>query len=65
MNDELYMYMYKNIDIYEYLIYFLYEFILFKDMLSYKEFNYDVYIYKLMEMDYFIILFFINNYDEI
>lgn len=53
-----YMYMYKNIDIYEYLIYFLYEFILFKDMLSYKEFNYDVYIYKLMEMDYFIILFF-------
>lgn len=60
-----YMYMYKNIDIYEYLIYFLYEFILFKDMLSYKEFNYDVYIYKLMEMDYFIILFFINNYDEI
>lgn len=38
---------------------------IFKDMLSYKEFNYDVYIYKLMEMDYFIILFFINNYDEI
>lgn len=39
------MYMYKNTDTYEYLIYFLHEFISFKDMLSYKELNYDVYIY--------------------
>lgn len=31
------MYMYKNTDTYEYLIYFLHEFISFKDMLSYKE----------------------------
>lgn len=38
------MYMYKNTDAYEYLIYFLHEFISFKDMLSYKELNYDVYI---------------------
>lgn len=41
----------------------------FKDMLSYKELNYDVYIlnniYKSTETDYFITLFFINNYDEI
>lgn len=51
--------------IYEYLIYFLHEFISFKDMLSYKELNYDVYIYKSTETDYFITLFFINNYDEI
>lgn len=35
--------MYKNTDTYEYLIYFLHEFISFKDMLSYKELNYDVY----------------------
>lgn len=59
------MYMYKNTDAYEYLIYFLHEFISFKDMLSYKELNYDVYIYKSTETDYFITLFFINNYDEI
>lgn len=59
------MYMYKNTDTYEYLIYFLHEFISFKDMLSYKELNYDVYIYKSTETDYFITLFFINNYDEI
>lgn len=50
------MYMYKNTDTYEYLIYFLHEFI---------SFNYDVYIYKSTETDYFITLFFINNYDEI
>lgn len=37
----------------------------FKDMLSYKELNYDVYIYKSTETDYFITLFFINNYDEL
>lgn len=30
------MYMYKNTDTYEYLIYFLHEFISFKDMLSYN-----------------------------
>lgn len=59
------MYMYKNTDTYEYLIYFLHEFISFKDMLSYKELNYDVYIYKSTETEYFITLFFINNYDEI
>lgn len=59
------MYMYKNTDTFEYLIYFLHEFISFKDMLSYKELNYDVYIYKSTETDYFITLFFINNYDEI
>lgn len=59
------MYMHKNTDTYEYLIYFLHEFISFKDMLSYKELNYDVYIYKSTETDYFITLFFINNYDEI
>lgn len=59
------MYMYKNTDAYEYLIYFLHEFISFKDMLSYKELNYDVYIYKSTETDYFITLFFNNNYDEI
>lgn len=47
------------------MIYFLHEFISFKDMLSYKELNYDVYIYKSTETDYFITLFFINNYDEI
>lgn len=40
-----YMYMYKNIDIYEYLIYFLYEFILFKDMLSYKNLFYYIIFY--------------------
>lgn len=57
--------MYKNTDTYEYLIYFLHEFISFKDMLSYKELNYDVYIYKSTETDYFITLFFMNNYDEI
>lgn len=57
------MYMYKNTD--TYMIYFLHEFISFKDMLSYKELNYDVYIYKSTETDYFITLFFINNYDEI
>lgn len=34
-------------------------------MLSYKELNYDVYIYKSTETEYFITLFFINNYDEI
>lgn len=34
-------------------------------MLSYKELNYDVYIYKSTETDYFITLFFMNNYDEI
>lgn len=32
--------MYKNTDTYEYLIYFLHEFISFKDMLSYKELIY-------------------------
>lgn len=37
----------------------------FKDMLSYEELNYDVYIYKSTETVYFITLFFINNYDEI
>lgn len=53
------MYMYKNTDtLNEYLIYFLHEFISFKDMLSYKELNYDVYIYKSTETDYFITLFF-------
>lgn len=31
----------------------------FKDMLSYKELNYDVYIYKSTETDYFITLFFL------
>lgn len=31
----------------------------FKDMLSYEELNYDVYIYKSTETDYFITLFFL------
>lgn len=34
-------------------------------MLSYKELNYDVNIYKSTEKDYSITQFFINNYDEI
>lgn len=64
------MYMYKNTDTYMntwYIFYMnLYQMIYtFKDMLSYKELNYDVYIYKSTETDYFITLFFINNYDEI
>lgn len=64
------MYRYKNTDTYMntwYIFYMnLYQMIYtFKDMLSYKELNYDVYIYKSTETDYFITLFFINNYDEI
>lgn len=65
MNDESYVHVQEYWYLYEYLIYFLHEFISFKDMLSYKELNYDVYIYKSTETDYFITLFFINNYDEI
>lgn len=37
--------MYKNTDTYEYLIYFLHEFISFKDMLSYKELDITMFIY--------------------
>lgn len=52
------MYMYKNTDTYMNTWYIFY-------MNLYKELNYDVYIYKSTETDYFITLFFINNYDEI
>lgn len=66
MNDESYVHVQEYWYLWILDIYFLHEFISFKDMLSYKELiNYDVYIYKSTETDYFITLFFINNYDEI